>query len=122
VLVPVVSFHDKLLAHLNVRQRLLAIAIGLSIENLNEAEFKIVFLELCRAANNRDCAEKGGKLRNQMAAKRYLEYANDRRFGNTCQSRLQNISVAMPIPGVLVEEGIEPRRMAARIDDTYNSY
>jgi hypothetical protein len=122
VLVPVVSFHDKLLAHLNVRQRLLAIAIGLSIENLNEAEFKIVFLELCRAANNRDCAEKGGKLRNQMAAKRYLEYTNDRRFGNTCQSRLQNISVAMPIPGVLVEEGIEPRRMAARIDDTYNSY
>lgn len=110
VLASLVTSRDLILKRINVRQRLLAISIGLSINGLDESSFRVVFSDLCRAAENTGC-ERFGTIeeRNTLAVLMHSE--RTQRRDEFLKDRLQNTTVARPREGILVENGTNTYKM-----------
>jgi Glycosyl hydrolase family 20, catalytic domain len=115
VLATLPTLNDEILKSLNVRQRLLAIAIGLSVDNLAESEFKAIFLKLCVQAQNQNC-EEYGKIRDfEVVAK--LESMQLMTKERTCINRLRNVTKARPREGILVERWENVQKMTVVIEN-----
>jgi Glycosyl hydrolase family 20, catalytic domain len=110
ILASLVTVQDTVLKHLNVRQRLLAVAIGLSVNNLSESEFRDVFFGLCDEVKNNEC-ELYGRIRNSEEASVLVNNEQTIRHTNTCRARVENVTVIRPREGILVENGTNINQM-----------
>jgi hypothetical protein len=106
IMASLVTFDDVNLRNLNVRQRLLAIAISLSNAGLSEAAFKELFTDLCTSANNKGC-EIFGKLRDGDAAAISIHEQLVDKQENICRARLLYRQEVRPREGILVENGTD---------------
>lgn len=111
IMIPLLTSRDLILKSLNVRQRLLAMAIGLSVDGLGKPDFVQLFHELCEAARNKHCEEFGVLRDAEKAAQEMLEQATILR-DNSCRRLLYNKTMARPKEGVLVEVGTDVDAMA----------
>lgn len=116
ILASVVTIEDLVLKSLNVRQRLLAVAIGLSVDGLSESDFRQVFADLCGAARNKDC-QLFGKIPDREAVSESMDNERKQKQNSTFKTRLQHRTVARPREGILVENGTNTYEMAAPLLD-----
>lgn len=110
ILASLVTVQDTMLKYLNARQRILAVAIGLSANNLSESEFRNIFFGLCKEVRNNGC-ELYGRIRNSDEASALMKNEQTLRHTNTCMSRLENVTVVRPREGILVENGTNINEM-----------
>lgn len=104
VLASVVTSRDSILKRLNMRQRLLAVSIGLSVNDLDESAFRVVFSDLCKAAKNTGC-ERFGTIEDRNALAELMNGERKYLHEETISDRLGSITVARPREGILVESG-----------------
>jgi hypothetical protein len=110
IMASLVTVQDTVLKHLNVRQRLLAVAIGLSVNKLTEPEFRSIFFGLCKEVKNNGC-ELYGRIRNSEEASILMNNERTLRHTNTCMARIENVTVVRPREGILVENGTNINKM-----------
>ncbi|KAI2502603.1 hypothetical protein MHU86_11868 [Fragilaria crotonensis] len=87
-----------------MRQRLLAVSIGLSVNDLDESAFRVVFSDLCKAAKNTGC-KRFGTIEDRNALAELMDGERKHLHEETIKDRLGSITVARPREGILVESG-----------------
>lgn len=118
VLASVVTSRDSILKKLNMRQRLLAVSIGLSVKDLDESAFRVVFSDLCKAAKNTGC-ERFGTIENRNALAVLMDSEQKQMHEETTKDRLGSITVARPREGILVENGTNTYAMQRTMYESF---
>ena len=95
------SINDRLMKALNLRQRLLAVAMGLAEgPPLTRKEFDEAFEETCKELSNKGC-ELMGKLRDRDRAQVDMTQLLKEGKTRACERRVDNVTVFLPRKGVV---------------------
>ena len=101
VVIMMESLNDVALKALNIRQRLLAVALGLRRgPKLERAAFQGVFEKACEEASNRNCGE-FGKLREPDEARAFFSGVREGKLEEVCNENVWNESSFSPKPGFI---------------------
>ena len=120
VLASLDTSRDSILRRLNIRQRLLAVSIGLSVNDLDESAFRVVFSELCKAAKNTGC-EQFGRIEERNTLAVFMRSEQTQRREESLKNRLRDVTVVRPREGILVENGTNTYKMQVTMNYFENS-
>lgn len=122
IIAPVTVFRDEILLALNIHQRLLAVAIGLSMDNLVESDFRKAFEDLCKESSKvsgiaatQQCSRFGTVTSPEKAAELMLAQSTQGRQA-MCDKNVLSMIKAFPLEGVLVANGTDPRKMGVTLE------